>query len=232
MINIKSNILVSLVIGTLLVFGGLFFAVRSTSAFGFDGYTVCHVPQGNPDNAQTLHLGLSGYLNHLFNHPLDYAGECEEEEPEPSPSPSPSPEPCEEDGKDCEEPSPSPEPVVENQSLSAPTAPTCPDGNTTNVVANLHVLRAGADATVNFFITEGNNASIFYSVVGQPHWQYAVADVKPNADNFVSYTIHDLDPNLGYDFGAQQRQGCGGGQTTGIVVDGPATQLFGLSYWE
>jgi len=207
----RGNILVSLVIGTLLVFGGLFFAANSY-AWGFN---ICNIFPNLP--------------------------QCQEPSPTPSPSPSPSPEPeeCDEGyvlvEDECvpeEQPSPSPEPVVETQGQPAPTAPVCPDGNTTNVVANLHVLRAGSDATVNFFITEGNNASIFYSVVGQPHWQYAVADVKPNADNFVSYTIHDLDPNLGYDFGAQQRFGCGGGQTTGVVVDGPVTQLFNLTYWE
>lgn len=144
----------------------------------------------------------------------------------PEESPTPSPEPSVE---------PSPEATTEakiNEPSGNVTTPQCPDGNTTNVVANPHVLRAGSDATVNFFITEGDNASIFYSVVGQPHWQHAVADIKPNADKFVSYTIHDLDPNLGYDFGIQQRQGCGGGKTTAVVVDGSATQLFKLSYWE
>src|SRR3990167_2257306 len=206
----KGNILVSFLIGLFIVVGGLAFA-KSAQAWGFN---ICNIFPNLP--------------------------QCQQ--PSPSPSPSPSPEPyCEDENAlnydekgECEYASPTPEPtpVVENNQPSAPSAPVCPDGNTTNVVANLHVLRAGTDATVNFFVTEGDNASIFYSVVGQPHWQHAVADVKPNADNFVSYTIHDLDPNLGYDFGVSQHFGCGGGTTTGVVVDGPATQLFNLSYWE
>ncbi len=115
---------------------------------------------------------------------------------------------------------------------STTEAPVCGDGSTINVVANPHVIRKGEEATVNFFITEGDSANIYYSVVGQPHWQYAVANIKPNGDNFVSYTIHGLDSNLGYDFGIQQKRGCGGGKTTAVVVDGPMEKLFPLSYWE
>lgn len=115
---------------------------------------------------------------------------------------------------------------------STTEAPVCTDGSTVNLPANIHVVRNGVNATVNFFITEGDRANIFYSVVGQPHWQHAVADVKPVSENFVSYTIHDLDANLGYDFGIQQVQGCGGGKTTAVVVDGPAPMLFQFSYWE
>jgi len=215
----------------LVVAGGLVFA---TGANAFGNITICHKP---PTPDQTISINFAALPAHLAHG--DSIGPCQTASPTPSPSPSPSPEPEECDKgyirveDECvPEEQPSPEPVIETQRQPAPTAPVCPEGNTTNVVANLHVLRAGADATVNFFITEGNNASIFYSVVGQPHWQYAVADVKPNADNFVSYTIHDLDPSLGYDFGVSQHFGCGGGQTTGVVVDGPVTQLFNLSYWE
>lgn len=141
---------------------------------------------------------------------------CEEE-----PTPSPSPEPCLEN---CGNP-----PTFAGSSTEAPV---CPEGETTNVVANPHVLRNGSQATVNFFITEGDSANIFYSVVGQPHWQHAVADVKANSDNFVSYTITGLDANLGYDFGIQQKRGCGGGKTTAVIVDGPEDQLFQITYWE
>lgn len=111
-------------------------------------------------------------------------------------------------------------------------APQCPNGETTNVVANPHVFRSGSDATVNFFITEGDSANIYYSVVGQSHWGNAVSNIKANSDNFVSYTIHDLNPQLGYDFGIQQVRGCSGGKTTAVIIDGAITKLFQLSYWE
>lgn len=134
-------------------------------------------------------------------------------------------------------PTPTPEPKGDGGTPptfagSTTNAPSCPDRSTTNVVANPHVLRNGESATVNFFITEGDSANIFYSVVGQPHWQHAVANVKPNSDKFVSYTIHGLVSVLGYDFGIQQKFGCAGGQTTAVVVDDPSPRLFMISYWE
>lgn len=140
---------------------------------------------------------------------------------EVTPTASPSPTPC---TQNCGNPPTFPE--------SSTKAPVCGEGETTNVVANPHVLRNGEQATVNFFITEGDSANVYYSVVGQPHWQYSVNDVKANSDNFVSVTIHGLDPKLGYDFGIQQKKGCGGGKTTAVVVDGPEDKLFQFSYWE
>lgn len=113
------------------------------------------------------------------------------------------------------------------------TPPRCQNGNTVNVPANPHVYRNGESATVNFFITEGDSANIYWSQVGQPHWQYAFANVKANDDKFVSFVIHDLDPKVGYDFGVQQKYGCGGGETiTAVIVDGPEPVLFHFSYWE
>jgi len=38
--------------------------------------TICHRPDGNPANAQTLRLSSSGAANHLRNHPLDTEGPC------------------------------------------------------------------------------------------------------------------------------------------------------------
>lgn len=115
---------------------------------------------------------------------------------------------------------------------SSTQAPQCPVGSTTNVVANPHVLRNGAEATVNAFITEGDSVHIYWKEVGASNWQHAMSNVKPNADRFVSVVIGGLNANLGYTFGIQQVQGCSGGQTTAVVVDGPETQLFTLSYWE
>lgn len=113
----------------------------------------------------------------------------------------------------------------------------CGIGETTNVVANPHVIRNGADATVQGFITEGDSVNIYWSVVGQSHWGNSSAGefpegVKANADKFFSYTIHNLDANLGYDFGIQQKQGCGGGRVIEVIVDGPKSHLFQLSYFE
>lgn len=119
-----------------------------------------------------------------------------------------------------------------------PSAPVCSDGNTLKLPENLHVLRAGSQAVVNFFITEGDSANIYWRELNQSEWQHSSAatdseGVKPNTDNFVSYEVNDLDPNLGYVFGVEQKWGCGGGNlATAIVVDGPKPRLFPFSYWE
>lgn len=115
---------------------------------------------------------------------------------------------------------------------STTEAPVCPNGDTSEVVANPHVLRNGVQATVNFFITEGDSANIYWKEVSAPDWQHAMSDVKPNSENFVSVTIGGLDANLGYTFGIEQKTGCGGGQRTAVVVDDPTPTLFRLSYWE
>jgi hypothetical protein len=137
------------------------------------------------------------------------------------------------------EPTPSPEPeqprTEEHKSEPGPaSAPVCTDGNTINLPANPHVLRSGSQATVNWFQTEADEANIYYKEVGQDNWTHAVSDIKVTSpDKYVSYTIYDLDPNLGYVFGIQQKHGCGGGETvTAVIVDGPTTQLFPFSYWE
>ena len=139
----------------------------------------------------------------------------------------------------CVTPSPSPEPTPGNPGNpptfagSSTNAPVCTDGNTVQLPANPHVYRNGESATVNFFITQGDSANVYWRVVGQKDWQNALSDLKPNADHFVSVTIHGLDPKLGYDFGIQQVQGCGGGQlVTAVIVDGPKPVLFKFSYWE
>lgn len=162
------------------------------------------------------------------------------------PTATPTPSPVCDDGQ-CVTPTPTEEvtptptqtPCTENCGNpptfagSSTEAPVCSDGTTTQLPANVHVLRNGSDATVNFFITEGDSANIYWRVVGSSEWQNAASDVKPNSDKFVSYTVHDLDANLGYDFGVQQKHGCGGGQlVTAVVVDGPVSTLFPFTYWE
>jgi hypothetical protein len=122
-------------------------------------------------------------------------------------------------------------------STSSPASyfdPVCHDGNTISLPANPHVYRNGVDATVNWFETEGDSANIYYKELGADNWQYALGDIKlgDNPDRFMSVTIHDLDPKKGYVFGIQQKYGCAGGETViAVIVDGPAKQLFQLSYW-
>lgn len=130
-------------------------------------------------------------------------------------------------------PTPTPEPPVTTNAGRTVEAPVCPDGSTTQLVANLHVWRNGGSADVNFFLTEGNHANIYWKVNDAGDWQHAVSGITPNSDNFISYTINDLDPNLGYTFGVQQTVGCGGGEiATSVVVDPPANgKLFNFSYW-
>jgi hypothetical protein len=38
--------------------------------------TICHLPPGNPANAQTLTIGCSAVQAHLRNHPGDCLGPC------------------------------------------------------------------------------------------------------------------------------------------------------------
>ncbi len=178
-------------------------------------------------------------------------------------SPTPSKIPCWEDEVDCITPSvtPTPTPTATPEATPTPSittntnggsgvsdgrssnpgatqAPMCSNGVTTQLPANSHVIRQGTDATVDFFITEGDSANIYVRKTGETDWNTPIAsarDVIPNGDKFVSYTFHNLDANQGYDFGIQQKQGCGGGQlVTAVVVDGASYTpvLFRFSYWE
>lgn len=179
--------------------------------------------------------------------------DCNIPQPTPTPSPTPDPEYCEDElalnyGKELpceyeeEEPTPTEtpkQPVCTENCGNPPTfagssteAPVCSSGETTNVVANPYVLRSGSEATINFFITEGDSANIFYKEVSASDWQHAISDVKPNSDKFVSVVIGGLDPKLGYTFGIEQKFGCSGGKRTAVIVDDPTPILFRLSYYE
>lgn len=131
-------------------------------------------------------------------------------------------------------PTPNDQPKEETKAHASVSAPVCPDGTTTQLPANPHVIRDGSKAIVNWFQTEGDSANVYYKEVNASGWQHSVNDIKvDNADKFGQVTINDLDPNLGYTFGIQQKKGCGGGQTvTAVIIDGPAPSLFYLSYWE
>lgn len=145
----------------------------------------------------------------------------------PTPEVTPTPVAC---TGECGGSSPRPE-----GEKSTTEAPVCTDGTTVKLPANIHVLRHGDGATVNWFQTQGDKATIYYKEVNASDWQHSVRDIDANGrkDNFVSVEIGGLDPKLGYTFGVMQHQGCGGGQTvTAVVIDGPEPVLFNFSYWE
>ena len=138
-------------------------------------------------------------------------------------------------------PTPTPEPRLPDQPLTAAGAgagaPVCTDGNTILLPAGFQVKRAGPDATYIWFQTQADQVNLYYREVGQANWTHGVANVPAKAgafpDNYNEYTVHLLNPSLGYEFGLQQVHGCGGGQlVTAVVIDGPTTQLFPFSYWE
>jgi len=132
---------------------------------------------------------------------------------------------------DCEpNPTPTPEPEVKVEQ-GQPGTPQCTDTTPLVLPSNVHVIRAGADATVNFF-TSSSNANLYYKEVSATDWQHAARDI-PVTGGYVSYTIHDLNPNLGYTFGVQASNSCAGGETVvAVVVDGPQSVTFPLSFWE
>lgn len=236
----------------IVVLAGLFVAPKQVEAtFTIPQVTICHVP-GESDFTMSVPVtALFGHLGHG-----DYLGACQEGDPEvtPTPTPEPTPEvtptptpdPCQpqdlelkilldEVEEPCPTPTPEPEqPKVETGSspFHQPEAPVCTDGNTNGAVANPHVIRNGTEATVNFVVTDGDKAHVFYKENGQDNWTHSVANVGVNQDKFGTVKIGSLNPNLGYTFGIMQVKGCGGGTITAVVVDPPANnQLFQLSYW-
>ena len=156
-------------------------------------------------------------------------GACPEPTPEVTPEPKPQPVP--------------PSPYTDGRSdggssdPGATRAPVCPNGQTDKLVANLHVVRDGSHATVNFFITQGDSATVYYKEVGESNWTHSVVreDISKviNSDKYVTFTINGLDKNLGYVFGVQQSYGCGGGPiATSVVVDSSASKTFYFSFWQ
>jgi len=224
---------------------------------------LCHVPSGNPENAQTIYPNQSGYNGHFGNegglHGEDYFGECvvptptPTEEVTPTPTPTPTEEPkevCEDEEAinfgeegDCEyeevTPTPTPTPTEEPQEPVNEPGPTllgggfiCPNGEPAVLPANAHVVRNGSSATVNAHIPEGDNVNIYYRENSASDWQHAARDI-PVTGQYLSYTINDLDPTLGYTFGIQAENGCAGGEVVAVVVDPPANgRVFMLSYFE
>jgi hypothetical protein len=133
--------------------------------------------------------------------------------PEPTPTPTPTPEP--------------------KRELTEAGAPICPDGVPLIVPANPHVVRDGSDATVNAHILEGDRVNIYFRENSEGEWAHAERDI-PVVGQYLSHTIHDLNPALGYTFGIQAANGCAGGETVlAVVIDPPANGVtFPFSYWE
>lgn len=122
-----------------------------------------------------------------------------------------------------------PPPVVK-QEYGYVAAPQCQDKTPLILPSNVHVVRNGANATVNFF-TNSSNANIYYKEVSSTVWQHSVRDISVTG-GYVSYTIKALNPALGYTFGVQAANSCAGGETVlAVIVDGPKDVTFPLSYW-
>lgn len=220
----------------------------------------CHNINHNPHTVCTSNQGqISGHTTHV-NNGTDTLGACVVTPPPPA-NPPPAPlshsacvnnacifvqgaglNSCNvESETDCRVVNPPPPVLPPPPPVVTPTgphsdsgpvpAPVCTDGNTHGAVANAHVLRNGSHATVNFFVTDGDSANVYYKEVGQANWTHAVSNVKVNSDRFGTVTINDLKPELGYTFGVQQVKGCSGGLITAVVVDGPETKLFVVNYY-
>lgn len=123
---------------------------------------------------------------------------------------------------------------------SSTNAPVCGDGQTTKVVANGHVIRGVngdfSKAIVNAFITEGDSVNVYWRIVGDGTWKHSSASeypngIKPNGDKFISYQVNELDPNGDYDFGIEQKNGCGGG-TIAVIKDGAVSKTFTVTSYE
>ena len=114
-------------------------------------------------------------------------------------------------------------------SFSTPSAPVCPNGETILVPQNFHVFRNGSTAELRWVPTEGDQVNIYFRENDQAGWQHAKADQPNNGVNEIT----ELNPALGYTFGLQQKNGCGGGElVTAVVIDPPAYgELFPFSYW-
>lgn len=151
--------------------------------------------------------------------------------PTATPSATPTPTPVVEE----EEPEITPVPTSVPQPLTEPSgpflAPSCTDQSPILLPANPHVVRSGKTAVVKWFQTQGTEVNIYFKELGQTNWTHGVGNIQ--AKDFNEYTISHLNPKLGYVFGIQQKTGCSGGETViAVIVDGPASRVFGFSFWE
>lgn len=113
---------------------------------------------------------------------------------------------------------------------NTPSAFMCPDSDVTVAPFNFFIKRKGTEAIAQWIPTAGNEVNLYYKIVGQKDWQFALRDVA----NSGYVVVDHLNPNLGYTFGLQQKMNCSGGQTVvAVAVDPPTTvwKMFRVSQY-
>src|SRR3990167_4003225 len=131
--------------------------------------------------------------------------ECKVDEdcqPEVTPTPTQEPEP--------EVPHPQPQLGTGDW----PSAYMCPDGSTTILPVNPHILRSGDTAVIKWNPSEGNRVNIYYRLVESTAWEHAVRDELN--DGYVQ--INGL-ADRSWTFGIQQTANCSGGPIV-VIPDG------------
>jgi len=125
-----------------------------------------------------------------------------------------------------------PDPGSCNGCGEQPSAWMCPNGKVVLLPKALFVHRTPTEATVTWFRTAGDEATIVYRVSGHDGWnENSVRDLK--TFDWNSFTIQALDPNTAYDFGVYQHNGCSDGSIAiATVVDGPKPVTYGFSHVE
>lgn len=115
-----------------------------------------------------------------------------------------------------------------NGSGSMPHASTCGVNAVSIPPQNAHLIRNANKADIKWVPSVGEEVNVYYKLNSSNNWQYSVRDEKN--DGFV--VIGNLNPNKGYTFGIQQKNGCGGG-IIAIIVDPPAKgKIFRVSRYE
>jgi len=70
------RVLGSILIALAVITVGFAAWMKPTMVRAEDKCTICHLPPGNPQNAQTLVVGCSAVDAHMRNHPGDCLGPC------------------------------------------------------------------------------------------------------------------------------------------------------------
>jgi hypothetical protein len=159
---------------------------------------ICHLPQGNPADSQTIEIDESAVEAHLEHG--DYLGECEPVSPDPGPTPGldPAPSPTPNPSPDpTPEPSPSPDPyeslLWHQEAYVKPLTPSAsggfagPQGNN-NVAISGDTMVIGAATESGEF--EGEGAVYIYVRSGRT-WTEQARLKAPNAGEnfFFGYSV-------------------------------------------
>lgn len=109
-----------------------------------------------------------------------------------------------------------------------PSAPVCTTLETLVLPANFFVERNGGSATLRWWPTAGSEVNIY---VLDADTNVRVGSKPDQPNNGVS-VVELLDPNKGYTFELEQKNGCSSGQLVRVgVIDGPSSRIFVSSYW-